>query len=253
MLKRKGVKFHWGPEQQKSFAKLKQMMIATPALHLPDYRKPFFLNCDASQVALGCALGQMHNGSWVSIGYAGRTSNKTEAVYSIYKKEALACVWGCERFKDILADHPFVLRTDNQALATILKLGNKNSLFARWKLRLSQFDNTIEHVRGTQNLCADSLSCMFSENIEDNETQENVGDNQSTTHDTENCLVLSSFPDMFHSLAENQKQDQTLGPIIHKLTQRIQVSHFTLNSSILKFKKNSKSGLKWLYRKICMP
>lgn len=141
----------------KSFDKLKQMMISTPALHLRDYLKPFFLNCDASQVVLGCALGQMHNGNWVPIGYAGRTLNKTEVAYSIYKKEALACVLGCKRFKNILADHPFVLRTDNQALATILKLGNKSSLCAVEELRLLQFDYTIEHVRGTRNLCRLSL------------------------------------------------------------------------------------------------
>lgn len=208
-------------------------MISTPALHLPDYLKPFFLNYDASQVALGCALGQTLNGNWVPIGYAGHTLNKTEAAYSIYKKETFAYVWGCERFNDILADHPFVLWTDNQALATILKLGNKNSLFARWKLRLSQLDYTIEHVRGKQNLCADFLSCLFSENIEDSDTHQNVGNNQYTSHDTENCLVLSSFPDMFHSLAENQKQDQTLSPIVHKLTRRIPVPHFTLNNGVL--------------------
>lgn len=93
----------------------------------------------------------MHSENWVPIGYAGRTLNKTEAAYSIYKKEALVCVWGCERFKDILADRSFVLRTDNQALATILKSGNKNSHSEWWKLRLSQFDYTIENVRGTQN------------------------------------------------------------------------------------------------------
>lgn len=75
---------------------------------------------------------------------------------------------------------------------------------------------------------------MFSENIEDSDTHQNVGDNQSTVHNTENCIVLSSFLDMFHSEAENQKQDQTLGPIIHKLTQRIPVPRFTLNNGVSK-------------------
>lgn len=85
---------------------------------------------------------------------------------------------------------------------------------------------------------------MLSQNIEDSDTHQTVGDNQSTTHDTENCLVLSSFPDMFQSLAENQKQDQTLSPIVHKLTQRIPVPHFTLNNGILKYKKSSKCSPK---------
>lgn len=82
---------------------------------------------------------------------------------------------------------------------------------------------------------------MFIENIEDSDTHQNVGENQSTSHDTENCLVLSSFSDM---LAENQKQDQTLSPIVHKHTQRIPVPRFTLNNGILKYKKNSKCSPK---------
>lgn len=246
MLKRKGVRFRWESAQQNSFEKLKQMMISTPALHLPDYKKPFILNCDASKVALGCALGQMHNGNWVPVAYASRTLNRTEVAYSIYKLEALACVWGCERFKDIIADHPFILRTDNQALATILKLGNKNSLFARWKLRLSQFDYTIEHVRGTQNLCADSLSRMFDENGEGSSTNTDniVTNDQSNTTNTDTCLILGNFPEIFQSLSEHQKQDKTLGPIINQLLQKTQVPHFTLHNGILKYKKNIKCSPK---------
>lgn len=43
-------------------------------------------------------------------------SFSTEAAYSVYWKELLAWVWVCERFKDILADHSFILRSDSEAL-----------------------------------------------------------------------------------------------------------------------------------------
>lgn len=137
-----------GKKEQTSLEKLKNMMMTPPALHLPDYTKQFILNCNALDLAIGAALGQVQNGVWVPIAYASRTLGRTEIGYSIYRKEVLACVWGCERFKDILSDHRFFLRSDNEALTQVLKPERKLGLYARWNLRLSQFDFVIEHVRG---------------------------------------------------------------------------------------------------------
>lgn len=114
-----------------------------------------------SEHALGASLGQMHDGIWVPIVYASRTLSATEAAYSVYRKEVLACVWGCERFKDILSDHPFILRSDNEALTQVLKTEKKIGQFAQWKLRLSEFQFEIEHLWSSANLCADPLSGMF--------------------------------------------------------------------------------------------
>lgn len=241
-LKRKGVKFAWGQREQNSFDQLKKLMISPPTLHLPDYSKLFILNCDASESALGAVLGQMVNDVWVPIAYASRTLNRTEASYSIYKKEALGCVWGCERFKDILSDHPFILRTDNEALSSVLKPSSKNSLFARWKLRLSQFDFKIEHVRSSQNLCADSLSRMFSEHIATTHTEQR---NQGVTqNEHEKCLILQHFPDVFNDLEQNQLQDVKLGPIINKLQNKVPVPNFFIRQKILKYKKNKNCPFK---------
>lgn len=167
-------------------------MMTTPrALDLPDYTKQFILNCDASDLALGAALGQVQNGVTVPISYASRTLGRTEIGNSIYRKEVLACVWGCERFKDILSDHPFTLRSDNEALTQVIKPERKFGLYARWKLRLSQFDFVMEHERSSANLCADSLSRMFEPSNEtDFVLKEETSTNNINHPKEESCLIL---------------------------------------------------------------
>lgn len=95
------------------------MKISTTALHLPDNGNHFSLTVTRHKPRYAVRWDRQ-----VTLA-AHSTRQKQRTQYT--KKKALVCVWGCERFKDILADRPFVLRTDNQALATILKLGNKNS------------------------------------------------------------------------------------------------------------------------------
>lgn len=206
-----------------------------PALHLPDYTKLFILNCDASDLALGAALGQVQNGVWVPIACASRTLGRTEIGYSIYRKEALACVWGCERFKDILSDHPFILRSDNEALTQVLKPERKLGLYARWKLRLSQFDFVIERVRSSANLCADSLSQMFEPS---NKTNFVLKEETSTNHinhpKEESCLILQAFPELFDNLSHHQRNDAKLGPIIQQLEPKTAVPNFLLKQGVLK-------------------
>lgn len=236
-LKRKGVKFRWGETEMKSFELLKKMMTTPPALHLPDYTKKFILYTDASEHALGASLGQMHNGVWAPIAYASRTLSATEAAYSVYRKEVLGAVWGCERFKHILADHPFILRSDNEALTQVLKTERKIGQFARWKLRLSEFQFEIEHVRSSANLCADALSRMF-EISSDSKGQVLSANKESNVVKAEECHILHSFPECFEDLAQSQRKDPTLGPIITRLERKIQVPNYELRAGILKYRKN---------------
>ncbi|KRY29757.1 Retrovirus-related Pol polyprotein from transposon 17.6 [Trichinella spiralis] len=63
-LTRKGEKWQWGPRQEGAFTTLKNLLVSTPILGHPDFSRPFVLDVDASDTAIGAVLSQtMENGN----------------------------------------------------------------------------------------------------------------------------------------------------------------------------------------------
>jgi hypothetical protein len=54
-LTKKGA-FHWTEASQDTFEKMKEVMSTCPVLSLPDFSKPFVLECNASRVGIGAVL-----------------------------------------------------------------------------------------------------------------------------------------------------------------------------------------------------
>jgi hypothetical protein len=61
-LIKKGVLFHWGEAQQRSFKTLKEKLTHTSLLQLSDFGKTFELECDTSGIGNGGVL--MQNGKY---------------------------------------------------------------------------------------------------------------------------------------------------------------------------------------------
>lgn len=162
----------WGAPQQKAFENIKNEI----ANHL-QMRKMFnrdhetFIFTDASPHALGAVLvqrtGKIFNGSPEEnmIACASKTLTDVERRYSQTQKEALAAVWGIERFYYYLMGRKFTLRTDANALRFIYKSSPKESkrVLNRadgWALRLEPYDFSVEYVKGCLNI-ADPFSRLY--------------------------------------------------------------------------------------------
>lgn len=80
-LTKKSKKFVWDEETERSFLDIKQCLVSAPILTCPDFDRPFILQTDASQRALGAVLVQEFEEGEKVIAYASRTLNRCEAKY----------------------------------------------------------------------------------------------------------------------------------------------------------------------------
>ena len=55
-LLRKSKEWQWGEDQEEAFETLKRALITAPVLAGPDFSKPFMVQCDASNFAIGAVL-----------------------------------------------------------------------------------------------------------------------------------------------------------------------------------------------------
>ena len=91
---RKKALINWTPECQLAFDQLKDLCTSTPILAYADYKKPFQLQTDASDLGLGAVLYQVNDDKHQRvIAYASRSLSNTERNYPAHKLEFLALKW----------------------------------------------------------------------------------------------------------------------------------------------------------------
>ncbi len=90
-------------------------------LHIFDLDSKTYVTTDASDVGIGETLSQVQGGKERPIAFYNKTLDKAEHNYAENEKEALACLRACEHWEDFLIGRRFTLRTDHQALVSLLK------------------------------------------------------------------------------------------------------------------------------------
>jgi hypothetical protein len=158
-LLRKGTRWNWTSVEQQAFERTKKLFLETVILHIPNFSKTFYLQTDGSGVALGVELYQLDDaGEHGVIGFARRMLRGPELLYTVTEKELLAIIFGLQKFRTILLGHRIVIRTDHYALKFLNQCRLLNDRLTRWSLLLNEFDYDVEHIRGKDNVVADTLS-----------------------------------------------------------------------------------------------
>lgn len=163
-LLQKGTKWVWTSADQKLFESLKSQITSDSVLVHYNPELPLFLSTDASGYGIGALLQhRTPDGVLKPIAAVSRVLTKAEKNYSALDREALAIIFGVEKFYRYLAARPFTIITDHKPLQHIF--GEKSELpkmaatrLVRWAVILSGYRYSIEYRPSCQNAVPDCLS-----------------------------------------------------------------------------------------------
>lgn len=173
-LLKKEVPWVWSPECQSAFDRLKECLLTSPVLALPDPSRPYVVASDASKVAIGGVLLQDFGHGLQPIEYISRTMISAERNYPVHQQELLAVVYCCYTWRHLLLGAQFdvsiaqpsmedpsrlTIQTDHRPLTHLLTQPTLVPRQARWLEYLSQFEPfRIQYVKGEDNIVPDALS-----------------------------------------------------------------------------------------------
>jgi len=160
-LTKKTVSWTWGEKQQVAFDLLKQRVTSAPILIQPDVRKPFRIETDASDYAVGAVLSQLcEDEKWRPVAFISKSLSDTERNYPIHDKELLSVIRALEEWRHLLegATHTVDVYNDHRNLTYFMQAQNLNRRQARWSLYLSRFNFVMHHRAGRSSGKPDALS-----------------------------------------------------------------------------------------------
>ena len=114
--------------------------------------------CDASDFAVGAILGQRVDKKFNVIYYASKTHDSAQKNYATTKKEFLAVVFACDKFRQYIVDSKVIMHTDHAAIKYLMEKKDAKPRLIRWVLLLQEFDLKIVDRKGADNHVAYNLS-----------------------------------------------------------------------------------------------
>ena len=157
----------WGPRDKKefwmeehttAFEQLKSALMKAPVLSLPMPDKPFILQSDASNIALGGVLMQERGDARVVITYFSHKFTASERNWPVHERELFGLVFALRKFRHYLMGAEVRYEGDHKPLAWIKTQKHLSQRQARWLETLESFDWTFKHVPGKELVVPDALS-----------------------------------------------------------------------------------------------
>ncbi|KAL1189435.1 hypothetical protein V5N11_012187 [Cardamine amara subsp. amara] len=135
----KDVPFVWSDKCKESFVKLKEMLVSTPVLALPQHDEPYVVYTDASGSGLGCVLMQQGK----VIAYASRQLRKHECNYPTHDLEMAAVVFALKIWRSYLYGGKVQVFTDHKSLKYIFTQPELYLRQRRWMELVADYDFTV--------------------------------------------------------------------------------------------------------------
>ncbi|XP_026695294.2 uncharacterized protein LOC113475388 [Ciona intestinalis] len=230
----------WTEEANKAFEDIKSIVANKVTLTFPLPDAQTRLVTDASGVAVAGVLEQNVDGAWAPLSFFSRTLTSAERNYSTFDLELLAVYSSLRHFRYYLESRSFVILTDHKPLVSALT-GRFESASARQSRHLSyisEYNCTMEFLKGDENVIADCLSrpeinAIFTDcaSIVDYESMANAQSNdesvQSLRQSPESslCIEARTLP-VSHVTLLGDVSTGTFRPIVPESFRREIFNHF---------------------------
>ena len=158
----------WGNAEQRSFDKLKELLCKAvdQPLSIIDWKQPFNIYSDASDLAAGGVLSQTDDeGNERPIAFYSKKFNETQRAWSTIEREAFAVLEALKRFKMWIFGYKIHVYSDHNPLAYLTEAAPNSAKLLRWALALQNFDLCFHYQAGNSRAMAvpDCLSRLGSD------------------------------------------------------------------------------------------
>ena len=135
-LLEKDAKFSLDGDCQRSFEELKSYLTTTPIVRAPNWKLPFEVICNASDLSIGAVLKQREEGKPYVVYYTSKTLNEAQRNYTTTEKELLEVVYALDKFHAYLVRSDIIIFTNHSALKYLLTKQDAKARLIRWVLLL---------------------------------------------------------------------------------------------------------------------
>ncbi len=154
--------FAWTEEAEAELRDIISVLLSPPILVPVNPSKDFVLFVDASDFAVGYAIGQLDDNKEFRVNYyGGHQLPRPSLSWPIHHKEIFSAVSAIRSHEPMFVGKHITVVTDNCSLQNLKTMQNTSGRLQRWTSYLGNFDITYKHVPGHQNALPDAISRTF--------------------------------------------------------------------------------------------
>jgi len=234
-LTKKDIPFDWSTNCQEAFQNLIKALTSAPVLTHPDFSKPFLIEADASQYAIGAILSQKDDsGRYRPCAYLSHSLDETKRNWTVHDRELYSIVYALKEWRHYLIQTalPIEILTDHANLQYFRTAQNLTRRQARWSQLMEDYNIILRHRPGKSSGKPDALSRRVDHNKGEEDNQERI------LLPEEWFINAIEHPDQTIRLTDQIAQEQLKDPIIRDLLTKMEstpVPHWTGDDGLWRY------------------